>query len=345
MSYSIKNNWDGLASSLSKIWDLSVPKTAMVITDENIAPLYLADVHTVLANSTIWHIQHCIIPSGETAKNFNTYTNVLQAMYNAGLDRSSVVVALGGGIVSDVAGFAAATFMRGIDYINIPTTLLAMTDSAIGGKTGIDFLGEKNLIGAFHQPRLIYSNIAVLSSLPKNDYISGLAEVIKYGIIKDVALLEFLNENISKVLICDEATLLHIIKSSCDIKTEIVTQDEKDNDLRQILNFGHTFGHAIETLMDFKLPHGHCVSIGMVCALRYSVAKLNLPQDDADFVIDIIRKYGLPISSNLSPQQIYQQMKRDKKAQSGKLTIIATSKLGTAQIVKNPDEKGVIQCI
>ncbi|MCL2752936.1 MAG: 3-dehydroquinate synthase, partial [Defluviitaleaceae bacterium] len=270
MKYFIESSWDGLAKAMSADLDLQMQKKAMIVTDNNVAPLFLNEVRKALCGVP-WQISNHIIPAGEGSKNFRALTEVLQAMHEAGLDRGSVVFALGGGVVSDIAGFAASCYMRGINYINLPTTLLSQADSAIGGKTGIDFMGQKNLIGTFHAPHLVYTNIAALNTLPQQDYISGLAEVIKYGIIYDRGLLEFLYDNTQAVLERDEATVLHIVRRSCAIKTEVVMQDEKDKGLRQILNFGHTVGHAVESLSEFTLPHGYCVAIGMAQELQYLV--------------------------------------------------------------------------
>jgi len=322
MKMLVENGWDGLGGAISAVWDFGAPKKAIIITDENIARLYLDDVKKAFDGS-VWEVFCHIIPPGEENKNFAVLAEVLQKMHDAGLDRASVVFALGGGVVSDIAGFAASCYMRGIDYANLPTTLLGQVDSALGGKTGIDFLGQKNLVGAFHAPRLVFSNIKTLKSLREEDFISGLAEAIKYGIIYDRELLNFLQDNREGLLGRENAAIMHIVRRCQAIKMEIVEQDEKDKDLRQILNFGHTIGHAVESLADFALPHGHCVAIGMVAELEFSVKNHGLPQKDMDFAVGIIKSFGLPTTHNFTQEQIFEQAKHDKKTINGQVKIVA----------------------
>ncbi|MCL2350745.1 MAG: 3-dehydroquinate synthase, partial [Defluviitaleaceae bacterium] len=314
----IERNWDGLLPAISKIWDLGLPKKVAIVTDRPDA----VEVWDLL-NSNSWEIS--ILPIVNT-KDIDVFVELLKSFYEAGLQRDSLVFAFGGGGVSDVAGFAASVYMRGIDYVNLPTTLLAQADAGLGGKTGIDFLGTKNLIGNFHQPRLVYSNVDVLKTLSQKDFISGLAEVIKYGIIRDRGLLDYLCANKSAVLARDADVLTHILQVSCNIKLEIVAQDEREAGLRQLLNFGHTFGHAIESFLNFSFPHGHCVALGMVCALDYSVKYLGLPRKDADFAVELIESFGLPtkIDEHYAPEQIYGLMLGDKKVRRGELRIICT---------------------
>ncbi|MCL2353812.1 MAG: 3-dehydroquinate synthase [Defluviitaleaceae bacterium] len=345
----VSDDWGLLSSSLAQVFGLKAGKKAMIITDETVGNLYLNEVKNHLEANTPWHISTFAMPAGEKEKNIHNLQLILQAFHDEGLDRSSIIFALGGGVVSDIVGFAASIYMRGLCYVNLPTTLMAQVDAAIGGKTAIDFLGDKNLIGTFHQPSLIYANIGTLATLPQKEYISGLAEVIKYGIIKDKELLDFLREHKDGILKQEKPALLHIINASCNIKVDVVAKDEKDAGERQLLNFGHTFGHAIEALLGFSLPHGHCVALGMVCALEYSARHLGLSPVEHKQALSAIDAFDLPLKLpsqfSLTPQEVYDKMLRDKKVADGQMSIICTEKIGSAVILKNPNEEWVLKAI
>ena len=341
-------NWDGLIPALNEIWDTDAPRSVMVVTDKNVAKLCFDELWEMLARDSSWKAYGFAIEVGEGNKNMENLERLLEAFHSVGLDRQSVVLALGGGVVSDLAGFAAAVYMRGIAYANLPTTLLAQADSAIGGKTGIDFMGIKNLVGAFHQPRLVYSNLACLKTLTEADYISGLAEIIKCGIIKDRQLLEYMQANKDAILRRDYEALEHIIRRACEIKLAIVAADEKEKSLRQLLNFGHTFGHAIESYLAFALPHGHCVALGMLCALDYSARHRGLAQEEADFARGLIASFGLPAKlghHKACLHEVYELMLKDKKATNAQLALILTPALGEAEIVTGHEESDVKQSI
>jgi len=323
----IEAGWDCLSTLLASIYDPAHPKKVMIVTDDIVANLHLDGVYRELSKVG-WGISFAKIEAGEVSKDFKALQSVLSAFYEARLDRRSLVAALGGGVVSDLAGFAAAIYMRGIDYINLPTTLLAMADSSIGGKTGIDLHGAKNLVGAFHQPRLTYANICTLKTLPKKDFISGLAEIIKCGIIKDKDLLDYMLLHKDEILNGNEVALTHVIRRATIIKSEIVQADEKEVGFRQILNFGHTYGHAIESLFDFDLPHGHAVAIGMAWELDYSVKNAGLDPNEANFAKKLIESFGLPTSTTASYEKVYALMLQDKKTVNGKIKIIQIPRLG-----------------
>ena len=326
--------------AMAEIWELSVPRKLLVLCDSKLTGLELG--------LELMHWEKKVIPidSNELNKTLDTVSALLSNFYEFGMDKTSVVAALGGGIVSDIAGFAAAVYMRGIDYINLPTTLLAQADSSIGGKTGVNLFGAKNILGAFHHPRLVYSNLSTLQTLSERDFISGLAEVIKCGIIKDRALLDELHKNKALVFERNLDTLEHIISRATRIKSAIVAEDERDMGTRRILNFGHTVGHALESLQNFQLPHGHAVALGMVCELDYSVQNLGLLQQDADFVISLIESCGLQVKHSLpTPEKIYQQMLKDKKSEQGKITIIGIPALGRAKVVKDIPKETIIKSL
>lgn len=325
----IENSWQKLAFCIES--ELGhVPEKILCVTDDIVAPLYLKQVEDALAKPLN---VYKVVP-GENGKSLNELGKLLKFMQGIGLDRGSLVLALGGGVVGDLAGFAACIYMRGVKYINLPTTLLACVDSGIGGKCGINLNGAKNLVGAFYQPALTYINISALKTLSVRDYTSGIAEIIKCGVIKDRALLEYMQANHEGILNMQEDALMHIIVCATNIKLQLVAQDEKDVGVRQLLNFGHTFGHGIESFLDYALPHGHCVALGMVCAMDYSVRHFGLPAGDASFVKGLIKGFGLPVQyDGLDADEIYNLMKQDKKVQNGDIKLILVSEIGHAQVV------------
>jgi 3-dehydroquinate synthase len=255
------------------------------------------------------------------------------------------LVALGGGVTGDMAGFAAATYMRGIRFVQIPTTFLAQVDSSVGGKTGIDFMGNKNMVGAFYQPELVYINSATLRTLPAREVSAGLAEAVKTGYIADKELLDYFFENRSKIISLDTEAVNTVIYRCCSAKAYVVNKDEKELGLRAILNFGHTFGHAVETLLGFKLLHGECVAVGMVAAMYYSAEKFGIAQSDVDACKELLTYLKLPISCSLGEGEIYEQMFLDKKTSGGHIKIVALNKLGEAVIDKEASESDIKRAI
>lgn len=312
--------------------DLAEEKLAysyVIITDSVVSSLYgkrlLREFKTTGLNT------HLIsFPAGEEHKSRKTKSKIEDKMSKLKIGRDSAVIALGGGVVGDVAGFVAATYNRGIPYIQIPTTLVASVDSSIGGKTGVDTQFGKNLIGVFYQPRRVYIDVKTLRTLPKKEIGGGLAEVIKYGVIKDKEFFEFLEENIERVFSFATDTLIHIIKRSCEIKGKVVELDEKESNLRKILNFGHTIGHAIENLYDYKISHGEAISMGMVAEGKIAM-KLGLwKRDDIDRLISILSRAGLPTNLPHMPDldRMIGTMKLDKKARGGKIEMALPRKIG-----------------
>ena len=342
----IQNNWASLPASLSQA--NFIGRKAFIGADRNIADLYLADVKAALSPAFA-DMPQFILPPGEAEKNLENTAALLTSFQNAGLDRHSVVIALGGGVVSDIAGFAASIYMRGISYVSLPTTLLAMSDSSIGGKTGIDFAGTKNLVGSFHNPGLVYINLAALKTLDAAQYISGLAEVIKYGIILDDSLFDYISANRADIAARSPIALERLVGDSVRIKSEIVAADEKEAGLRQILNYGHTFGHAIESLCGFSLPHGHCVALGMVCAANFSHNMGGMSLHHVEHIRNLIEFFGLPAklpaSYGITADDIYGMMLKDKKAKDGALTLIISHKIGTVEIVENAKKKDAVKAI
>jgi len=304
----------------------------MIITDSNVAGLYLQDCINILGR-TASSISSFIFEAGENNKNLNTVNLVYQRLIEEKFDRNDIIIALGGGVTGDLSGFAAATYLRGIDFIQVPTTLLAMADSSIGGKTGVDFMAYKNMIGAFHQPKLVYMNLSTLKTLPKREFNSGMSEIIKHGLIKDAGYYMWLRENRDKILSLDYETLKQMVIRSCIIKKNVVEADPKEKGDRALLNFGHTIGHAVEKLLDFKLLHGECVAIGMLAAGYISYKRNYIGETDLEDMTGLIKSFDLPTGiSGLSPEEIYNATKLDKKMKSDKIKFICIEKIGNAVI-------------
>jgi 3-dehydroquinate synthase len=287
------------------------------------------------------------IPDGEQFKNLDWANAIYTALLTNFFDRTCALVALGGGVIGDLTGFAAATFMRGVPFAQVPTTLLAMVDSSVGGKTGVNHPMGKNMIGAFYQPVKVLMDLRVLKTLPQEEFLAGVAEVIKYGVIRDADLFAYLDKNREKILALDPEALLHIIRRSCEIKAEVVGIDERESGLRAILNFGHTVAHAVETAENYAMRHGYAVAIGMVYASRLA-HKTGLCDASAPEQVErLIKSYGLPtdlsaLSRKPSISGLMDTMQIDKKAEGGKVKFILPKKIGEAVITKEWDE-GVLR--
>jgi 3-dehydroquinate synthase len=284
------------------------------------------------------------VPDGEEHKNLDWANSIYTALLINGFDRKSALVALGGGVIGDLTGFAAATFMRGVPFVQVPTTLLAMVDSSVGGKTGVNHPMGKNMIGAFYQPKKVLMDLGVLKSLPKEEFLSGMAEVIKYGVIRDAKLFDYLEKNREKILGLDPDAVGHIVRRSCEIKADVVSKDEREGGLRAILNFGHTVGHAIETIENYTRRHGEAVAIGMVCASRLALRTGLCDASVPERVEKLIRSYGLPtdfsvLSHRPSATALMDIMQVDKKAEGGKVKFVLPKKIGEAVITKEWDER------
>ncbi len=283
------------------------------------------------------------IPDGEEFKTLDWANHIYTALLTNLFDRKSALVALGGGVIGDLTGFAAATYQRGVPFVQVPTTLLAMVDSSVGGKTGVNHPMGKNMIGAFYQPRHVQINLSVLRTLPKEELLAGMAEVIKYGVIADPDLFDYLEREREKILGLDTKALTHIVRRSCEIKAEVVGKDEREGGLRAILNFGHTVGHAVETLENYSMRHGYAVAIGMVYAARLSHRTGLCSASVAERVEKLVKAYGLPADlSALSRQHAVQAfldtIQVDKKAEGGKVKFILPKRIGEVVITKEWDE-------
>ncbi len=317
-----------------------VPRSsqALIVSNTTIAPLYAARLQQAIASHHA-AIHRVVLPDGESHKNWQTLNLIFDALLQHGCDRKSVLYALGGGVVGDMTGFAAASYMRGVPFVQVPTTLLAQVDSSVGGKTGINHPLGKNMIGAFHQPALVVCDLDTLDSLPAREFSAGLAEVIKYGPIADSVLLDWIETNMAVLIQRDPAALAHVVRRSCEIKAGIVSQDEREAGLRAILNFGHTFGHAIEAGLGYGVwLHGEAVGCGMVMAMHLSRRLGLLDAAWVDRVTALLQRAGLPtVGPNLGAARYLELMRIDKKAESGQIRFVVIDKPGSASVRSAPD--------
>lgn len=330
-SYSICIGTNLLESLGAECRKLGLGFRCAVLSDANVAPLYSQAALDALAKHQ-FQPTLLTVPAGETAKSLSTFADCCDKLAEARLERKSFIVALGGGVVGDLAGFLAGTYLRGIALVQVPTTLLAQVDSSVGGKTGVNLQAGKNLVGVFHQPRLVLCDLSTLDSLPEREYRSGLAEVIKYGIIYDQALFEQLEQQMPTLLARDTDLLASVVARCCEIKAEVVSQDETESGLRAILNFGHTVGHGLEAISAYgKYLHGEAIAIGQVIAARLSERLLGFPSKDVERVIRLFKAAGLPVSVALDEQderKLFAAMFLDKKVQDSMLRFVLVQQLG-----------------
>lgn len=305
-----------------------------IVTDSNVGELYADEVKNEL-EKTGNAVFVYTFRAGEASKNLNTVEDVYEYLIINKFDRKDMIVALGGGVVGDLAGFTAATYLRGIDFIQVPTSLLAQVDSSIGGKTGVDFRAYKNMVGAFHQPRLVYMNLSVLGSLSERLFNSGFGEIIKHGFIRDKEYYTWLKENIQHIKSHDYDALENMIAISCNIKRRVVELDPTEKGDRALLNFGHTLGHAIEKLKNFELYHGECVVLGMVAALEISRTRQLISDAEYEDAINTFKAYNFPVTvDGISVEDVIKVSKNDKKMDAGKIKFILLDRIGNAYIDK-----------
>jgi 3-dehydroquinate synthase len=306
----------------------------LVVSNETVAPLYLEQLSAGLPQRRIASV---ILPDGEQHKTLQGFATIIDALVRERMNRDAAVVALGGGVVGDMAGFAAACYQRGIDYVQIPTTLLAQVDSSVGGKTAVNHPAAKNMIGAFHQPRVVLADVATLATLPQREYRAGIAEIVKYGLIYDAAFVAWLEANAQALHARDDAAVMYAVKRSCEIKAAVVGIDEREQGLRAILNFGHTFGHAIETTRGYgNWLHGEAVAAGMVVAADMSVRLGWLAGGEGTRIVALLRRFELPVQTpRIGAQRALQAMGLDKKVLGGKLRLVLLRGLGSAEVTGN----------
>lgn len=322
-----------------------VDRKICIVTDSNVGPLYESAVEEVLrkVSSDIFVFT---FEAGEKNKNLDTVSSLYQTLIQNGLDRKSLLVALGGGVVGDLTGFGAATYLRGIDFIQIPTTLLAQVDSSVGGKTGVDFQQYKNMVGAFHQPKLVYMNLSTLTTLPAEQFACGMGEILKTGLICDGEFFRFVCREQESIKALDMKLIVAMVRRCCEIKAGVVERDPKEQGERALLNLGHTVGHAVEKLKNFTLLHGQCVGAGLVAAAYLSMKRGLLNEQEYQEICRGCADYDLPIHvDGLIPQDVLAATKKDKKMEQGHIKFILMDGIGKSFIDKTVTDAEMLSCI
>lgn len=316
-----------------------------VICDTNTERLFADAVVSKLTEYCKKVIVHAF-PAGEESKTLDTVREIYRHLIEEKFDRKDILIALGGGVVGDITGFAAATYLRGVDFVQIPTTLIAQSDSSIGGKTGVDFDGYKNMVGAFYMPKLVYMNVGALKELDDRQFYAGFAEVMKNGLIKDAMFYEWLLDHMYEIHDRDIEVLLEMVERSCGIKKLVVEKDPTEKGDRALLNFGHTIGHAIEKAKHFSLMHGECISLGMVAAAYISWKRGNLSMEEYYEVRDMFVPFNLPISiEDIDPQEILTLTKSDKKMAAGQIRFVLLKKVGKAVIDRSVTDEEILAAV
>jgi 3-dehydroquinate synthase len=339
----LENDFSKLCDELEKFEIIN--KRLCIVTDSKVKELYADELYAILENKCK-KVVVVDFPYGEENKNLDTVKNIYASLIENKFDRKDMLLALGGGVVGDITGFVAATYLRGIDFVQIPTTLLAQVDSSVGGKTGVDFDEYKNMVGAFYMPKLVYANISALNTLDDRQYYAGMAEVIKYGLIKNSKFYEWIIDNMYEIHERDLEALEYMVLQSCTYKKLVVEKDPTEKGERAILNFGHTIGHAVEKAKGFELLHGECVALGSVAAAYISWKRNLISMDDYYEIRDMFVPFNLPISvENIDPENIYNIMTSDKKMEGGHIKFILLKKVGKAYIDTTVTKEEIIDAI
>ncbi len=317
-----------------------------IVTDSNVAGLYLEEVKKIAASGAA-SVTEFVFPAGEANKSLDTVRMLYEVLIRAGFDRHDFLLALGGGVVGDLTGFAAATYLRGISFVQIPTTLLSAIDSSIGGKTGVDFDSYKNMVGAFYQPKLVYINIHTLDSLPEEQFAGGMGELLKHGLILDAAYYDWTIAHESEIRSRAPAVLLPMIAKSCEIKRGVVERDPKETTgERALLNYGHTIGHAIEKLSDFSLLHGECVALGSLAAAYISMKRGMLQEEDLEKIQNASLTFGLPVSfEGPTAAEVLSATKKDKKMDAGAIRFVLLTKIGQAGVFPDVTDQEILDAV
>ncbi|WP_099468130.1 3-dehydroquinate synthase [Konateibacter massiliensis] len=339
----IEHSFAQLANELQAL-DLGNRKLC-IVTDSNVGGIYAKELEEIL-KTVAGGVVTYTFPAGEENKNLDTVRNLYEKLIIEKFDRKDMLVALGGGVVGDLTGYAAATYLRGIDFIQIPTTLLSQVDSSIGGKTGVDFDAYKNMVGAFHQPRLVYMNLSALTSLSEAQFYSGMGEILKHGLIKNEGYYIWLIEHLYEIYEKEMDILEEMVYESCLIKSAVVQKDPTEQGDRALLNFGHTIGHAVEKLKNFELLHGECVALGSVAASYLSWKRGNLTKEEFYEIRDMYVAFNLPITvTGIVPEEVLEAVKRDKKMDSGQIKFILLKKMGKAVIDSTVTDEELLEAI
>lgn len=333
----------GVATEGTRLADSVHGRQVFVVSNETVAPLYLDAVCSALADR---EVTTCVVPDGEAFKSLEQFAALLDRMVETRQHRDTTVVALGGGVVGDLAGFVAACYQRGVAFVQVPTTLLAQVDSSVGGKTAVNHRLAKNMIGAFHQPRAVFADPELLATLDRRQVVAGMAEIIKYGVIADAELFVWLEAHIDDLAELDRTALEHAVARSCEIKADIVARDEREAGVRAHLNFGHTFAHAIESVEGYgDWLHGEAVGAGMVLAAELSVLESGLSPDDAARIRRLVARAGLPTAiGNMDVTSLLEAMILDKKVANGRPRFVVTSRIGSAELAEAVSP-GRVECV
>lgn len=336
-------DFQGLLPELAKLG--IAERRVCILTDTRVKDIYGEEILQLLTGAC----KKCVLyafPAGEMSKTLATVQDIYTFLIQEQFDRKDILIALGGGVTGDITGFAAATYLRGIDFIQIPTTLLAQADSSIGGKTGVDFEGYKNMVGAFYMPKLVYMNVSTLKTLEARQYYSGFAEIMKHGLIRDASFYEWLLENMYEICGREPETLLTMVQKSCMIKKLIVEKDPTEKGERALLNFGHTLGHAIEKYKNFSLTHGECVALGAVAAAFISWKHEWLSMEEYYEIRDMFVPFNLPISiEDIEPEEILRLTKSDKKMEGDAIKFVLLKKVGKAVIDRNVTDEDILNAV
>ncbi|HHX13247.1 MAG TPA: 3-dehydroquinate synthase [Clostridiales bacterium] len=317
----------------------------MIITDSTVGDLYAKELQNILA-AIGKSVSIFIFPAGEKSKNLDTVKDCYEQLILEGFDRKDVLIALGGGVVGDLTGFVASSFLRGIRFIQMPTSLLAMVDSSIGGKTGVDYNNYKNMVGAFYQPKLVYMNIAALQTLPMTEYLSGVSEIIKHGLIMDSDFYKWLKDNASDIKSRNYTVVSEMIKRSCQIKKEVVEEDPLEAGIRALLNFGHTIGHSVEKLKNFSYLHGECVALGACAGAYISYKRSYLSYEEYEDIIDTFKAFNQPVKvDGLDLNVIYETTLLDKKMDGVRINFILLKDIGKGIIDNTVTKDEMIEAI
>ena len=334
-------SFDGIIDELKKLHIQN--RRLCIVTESNVGPIYAKQLKSILE-------PHCKkvsvhqFDAGEQNKNISTINEIYETLILNKFDRKDMLLALGGGVTGDMTGFTAATYLRGIDFVQIPTTLLAQVDSSIGGKTGVDFKAYKNMFGAFYMPKLVYMNLSTLNSLPQREYLQGMGEVIKHGIIRDKEYFNWLMEHVDDVLKKDLSILKQLLFVSCNIKRIVVENDPKEQNERALLNFGHTIGHAVEKAKGFSLLHGECISIGINAASYLSMEKGFLSEEEYNKILALLKLYQLPVvTSDIIINDVVEATFNDKKMDAGIIKFVLADKIGNAFISRNISREDLVK--
>ncbi len=327
----------GLLGESDVLAERITARQVLIVTNEIVAPLYLATLERALAAD---HQHALVLPDGEDHKSLQTFSTIIDALVEHGFHRDACLVALGGGVVGDIGGFAASCYQRGIDYVQVPTTLLAQVDSSVGGKTAVNHPEAKNMIGAFYQPTCVVADTDTLKTLPPREFAAGLAEVIKHSLILDYDFFVWLEEHLDDLVAMDAVALSFVIRRNCELKAAIVEEDEREHGRRALLNLGHTFGHALESLAGYgQWLHGEAVSFGIALAARTSARLGWLHQDDCGRIEALLTQAGLPVSArDIEVGRLLERMSMDKKASTKGLNLVLLKQIGEGVIAPSPDE-------